>query len=187
MPGCRSPELTSANAESAPRADGSRLRTRKPRLARPFDTERIPLCWSLRADHRHRCLATRGVRATTKATHMSFHQITQARTLSLALAAIGLLAVAASASSAGKVVKTRVKLNRVVQTESGDYRVKGRLHSPDERCTRRHHVFLQLANDRGPPFWIGRSHDRPGQILDQGASKRGGNLPREGQRQGKGR
>jgi hypothetical protein len=76
---------------------------------------------------------------------MKVHQITRA-TLSFALAAIGLLAVATPAS-ATEVFKTRVKVTRVVQTESGDYRVKGRIHSPDERCTRRHSVILDRPGD----------------------------------------
>jgi hypothetical protein len=74
---------------------------------------------------------------------MRVHKITGARTLSFALAAIGLLAVAAPASSAGKIIKTRVKVTRVVQTESGDYRVRGRVHSPDERCRQTRAVFLR--------------------------------------------
>jgi hypothetical protein len=66
---------------------------------------------------------------------MKVHQITRARTLSVALAAIGLLvAVAVPASSAGNEFKTRVELTRVVQKADGSYRVKGRIHSPYERC-----------------------------------------------------
>jgi hypothetical protein len=48
---------------------------------------------------------------------MKVHQITRA-TLSFALAAIGLIAVAAPASSATELVKTRVELTRVVQKEA---------------------------------------------------------------------
>jgi hypothetical protein len=68
---------------------------------------------------------------------MRFHQSTRARTLSFALAGIGLLAVAAPAAANHDVFKQRVELTRVVQTESGDYRVKGRVHSPVARCRKR--------------------------------------------------
>jgi hypothetical protein len=61
------------------------------------------------------------------------------------------------------IFKTRVKLTRVVQTESGDYRVKGRLHSRDERCTRRH-VDLRATPDSG----IRRATDWKDHTTDRG-------------------
>jgi hypothetical protein len=71
---------------------------------------------------------------------MRVHQITRARTLSFALAAVGLLAVAAPASAAEEV-KTRVKPNNDVSSTLQNpprfdvrYRVGLELRSPEARC-----------------------------------------------------
>jgi hypothetical protein len=84
---------------------------------------------------------------------MRVQQITRAPTLSVALAAIGLLAVAAPAS-ATEVVQTRVELNRVVHKAAGHYShysVKGRIHSAPrfELCAQDGFAQLQLVNNHG--------------------------------------
>jgi hypothetical protein len=95
---------------------------------------------------------------------MRFHQITRA-TLSFALAAIGLLAVATPAS-ATEVFKTRVELNRVVHkvaTHYSHYSVKGRIHSGARWCAQDGFAQLQLVNDRGnhrPTHWSDGTNSR---------------------------
>jgi hypothetical protein len=89
---------------------------------------------------------------------MRFHQITRARTLSLALAAIGLIAVVAPAS-ATEVFKTRVELTRVVQKADGSYRVKGRIHSPDERCRQGKMHPVSLKREEAPRHTDWRDRD----------------------------
>jgi hypothetical protein len=54
----------------------------------------------------------------------------------------------------------RVEVTRVVQTEAGDCKVKGRLHSRYERCTRGHVVYLGLGDDRNRLDWKDHTTDR---------------------------
>jgi hypothetical protein len=68
----------------------------------------------------------------------------RARTLSFALAAIGLIAVAAPASAAEGVteVKTQVKIRSVSPLGGREFFVWGTVHSSDEECERERFVKL---------------------------------------------
>jgi hypothetical protein len=70
---------------------------------------------------------------------MRFHQIKRARTLSVVLAAISLIAAAAPASAAEDVreVKTRVKITFVAGSPETELFVRGRVRAPEQKCERR--------------------------------------------------